>query len=116
VPARPNPQKYLPLKPLSYSVLLALAEQDDYGYDIAKRIAEPGGGAIVLAPSNMYDALDRLRSKGLIDEAERTDSHDERRTYFRLTTLGQAVLGAETQRLRTLLGSVLTIYLAEDRG
>jgi DNA-binding PadR family transcriptional regulator len=98
--------EHLPLKPVTFSVLLALREREDYGYGIAKRISEPAGGGIQLAPSNMYNVLDRLVARGLIESAEGDGDEDVRRGYYRLTSLGEAVLRAETHRLRTLLDTV----------
>ncbi len=108
--------KHLPLKPVTYSVLLALQEREDYGYGIAKRIAEPTGGGIQLAPSNMYNVLDRLVARGLIESAERNGDGDARRGYYRLTRLGHNVLRAETHRLRTLLDTATASAHAAGSG
>ena len=97
-------EDHLPLKPLTYSILLALREGDSYGYGIAKRVGEPAGGGIRLAPSNLYHVLDRLAGMGFIESSHRRDPNDERRTYYRLTGLGRAVFQAETERLKAVLG------------
>ncbi|MGD2069182.1 MAG: PadR family transcriptional regulator [Gemmatimonadota bacterium] len=98
-------EKHLPLKPLTYSILLALREREDYGYGIAKRVARTEGGGIRLAPSNLYHVLDRLADARLIATSDRTDPEDDRRTYYRLTPLGGEVFDAETSRLRALVGA-----------
>ena len=55
-----------PLKPLDFSVLLVLAEREDYGYHIVQRIAEPDAGGVRLAPTNLYNVLDRMIAQGLV--------------------------------------------------
>ena len=50
---RGDTEEFLPLKPLTFSVLVALEDRVDYGYGIAKRVADPAGGGIRLAPSNL---------------------------------------------------------------
>jgi len=59
------------------------------------------GGRIVLHPGTLYRALGRLLDQGLIEELDERPAAgaDERRRYYRLTTLGQAVARAEVERL-----------------
>jgi DNA-binding PadR family transcriptional regulator len=97
--------RYLPLKPLDYSILVALAEAEHYGYSLAKRIAEESGGGIRLPASNLYHVLDRLIDAALIHTSERSDPEDERRSYFGITALGRRVAAAETTRLRAVLAT-----------
>lgn len=105
-------ERHLPLKPLTYSVLIALRASENYGYGIAKRVAEPAGGGIRLAPSNLYHVLDRLTAMGLIEATERLDPGDRRRTYYGLTALGRDVLAAETARVRAVLGTAEALEAA----
>jgi DNA-binding PadR family transcriptional regulator len=101
-----EPAELLPLKPIELSVLTALSEEERYGYDIVKRIAESSAGAVKLAPGNLYSVLDRLIGAGLIQETRRADTEDERRRYYGVTALGRRVLVAEAARLRELLRTV----------
>ena len=62
--------------------------------------------ALRLSPSSLYASIRRLLERGLIEElAERPDPEhdDERRRYYRLTSLGRAVATAEARRLQRLL-------------
>lgn len=102
----PHPQDLLPLKPLEFSVLLALAEGDRYGYDIVKRIAERSGGGVQLAPGNLYQVLDRMIDADLIDMKRRRDRADERRRYYGITAFGRRVMVAEATRLEDLMLTV----------
>lgn len=103
---QPDPLELLPLRPLEFSILLALAEEDRYGYDIVKRIADRSGGAVRLAPGNLYQVLDRLIEAGLIDIRARRDEQDERRRYYGITPFGRRVATAEAARLEDLMRTV----------
>jgi DNA-binding PadR family transcriptional regulator len=96
----------LPLRPLEFSILLALAEADRYGYDIVKRIAERSGGGVRLAPGNLYQVLDRLIDAGLIEVRRRRGGEDERRRYYGITAFGRRVVTAEAARLDDVMRTV----------
>ena len=110
---------FLPLKPLETGVLLVLAEREDYGYGIVKRLAEESAGGIRLAPSNLYYVLDRMLTAGLVAErlmAERTDPHasaevGRRGAYYRITALGRATLAAEARRLTMVVSAARRLRL-----
>ena len=60
-----NPRSFLPLRPVEFLVLLALAEQDQHGYGLTQAIAERTDGAVRLEPGNLYKVLKRLVADGL---------------------------------------------------
>jgi len=93
--------RFLPLTPVVLEIALALAAGERHGYEIMQEVERRTSGQIVLHPGTLYRALSRLLEQGLIEElAERpSDEDDERRRYYRLTTLGQAVARAEVERL-----------------
>jgi DNA-binding PadR family transcriptional regulator len=100
----PNPYRFIPLTPLSYQIMLALADKSRHGYGIIKEIeattetAGPSTGAL-------YIALQRLQTEGLIedDATAAGPGDDARRKYYRLTRLGRQVATMETNRLESLL-------------
>jgi DNA-binding PadR family transcriptional regulator len=100
-PTPPTAEGYLPLTPAVFAILLALAGSEKHGYAIMKEAALPAGGGISLGPGTLYGTLDRLIRDALVEETGITD--DARRRYYRLTSLGNRVLAAETTRLATLL-------------
>lgn len=96
----------LPLTPVAFNVLLALADRERHGYGIILEVEERTGGEARLGPGTLYGALKRLREGGLIEESdERPDPEldDERRRYYRLTDFGGKVLAAEVGRLEALV-------------
>lgn len=115
----PDPTSYLPLRPVEFLVLLALAEQEQHGYALTQAIAERTSGAVRLEPGNLYKVLKRLVTDGLIEGADRravADLENERRRYYRLTKLGARVASLEAARLETLLASDAVRSLARRLG
>ena len=96
----------LPLKPVDFMVLMTLAGRELHGYGIVADIAERTESKIRLVPGNLYAVLQRLRSRGLLDETDRRpapDLDDQRRRYYAITAFGRRVLTAEAERLRGLV-------------
>lgn len=91
----------LPLTPLSFQILVSLADEPRHGYGIIKEIEEATGERLKSSTGTLYLAIERLGEEGLIEEES---SPDPRRRYYRLTGLGRAVASAEVKRLATLLG------------
>ena len=100
------------MTPVSYHILLALADRDRHGYAIKKAVAKQSEGAIRLGPGTLYAAIRRLEEQGQLEESDwRPDPayDDERRRYYRLSREGRTALTLETERLRH------TVRLAERR-
>jgi len=109
-----NPTDHLPLKPVDLEILLALAESDQHGYGLVQAVAEHTNQLIMLDPGNLYRVIKRLLETGLVAESGRRSAGDEgdRRRYYKLTPLGERVLGAELDRLRRLVNASATRAVA----
>lgn len=97
-------QDELPLSPVSYQILLALAGKARHGYAILKAIERQGGPR--LGPGTLYAAIRRLEDGGIIGESDwrpDADLDDARRRYYELTPHGRATLRAETDRLQSMV-------------
>jgi DNA-binding PadR family transcriptional regulator len=94
----------LPLTPLSFQILVALADGPKHGYGIIKEIEETSAGSLKSSTGTLYLAIRRLEQEGLIEEGEAAAGADSRRRYYRLTAEGREVAVAETRRLASLLG------------
>ena len=96
-----NVDQHLPLTPVVFEIALSLAAGERHGYEIMQDVERRTGGGIVLHPGTLYRALGRLLEQGLIEELDERPAAgtDERRRYYRLTALGQAVARAEVERL-----------------
>jgi DNA-binding PadR family transcriptional regulator len=101
-------ERLLPLTPVAFEILLALADGERHGYSIMREVERRSEGAVTLHPGTLYRALARLLESGLIDELdERPDpAHDdERRRYYRMSERGLAVARAEALRLESQLAA-----------
>jgi len=102
----PSPHELIPLRPIDFLVLLMLAPKERHGYGIMQDVLEHTGGHIELEAGSLYRTIRRLGAEGLLEESARrpaADLDDERRRYYRLTSLGRKVVAAEAARLRTLV-------------
>jgi DNA-binding PadR family transcriptional regulator len=102
-----DPRSFLPLTPLAFQVLLALADTERHGYGIILEVDERTDGLIRLRTGTLYTLLQRLLDETLIEESDARpdpDEDDQRRKYYRLTDLGRDVLAAEARRLESLIG------------
>jgi len=106
MPSRtPSPDAFLPLKPVAFEILLALGEGDRHGYAITQEIAARTASKVAVEPGNLYRSIKALLEDRLIEEvsAPAGASTDERRRYYRITTLGRRTAAAETARLEAVL-------------
>lgn len=108
--------RFLPLRPVEFHILLSLASGERHGYGI---IQDAGRRGEKIAPDvgTLYRALRRMREQGLIDEANRRrapDAGDERRNYYRITPLGLRVARAEARRLEALTDAARIGGLLEE--
>lgn len=101
-----------PLKPAHYFILLAIADGDQHGYAIRKRVEDVSEGQVTLWPTTLYGSLHQLVEDGLIvelDEPPSPEDDDARRRYYRLTGAGRERLEAETARLESIVETAKAI-------
>jgi PadR family transcriptional regulator, regulatory protein PadR len=72
--------------------VLAGASEPMYGYQIAKRLADGGEGALAGKQSALYPVLRNLSAAGLLDSEVEPSVAGPPRRYYRITALGRAVL------------------------
>lgn len=97
---------FLPLPPATFHILIALAREDRHGYAVIQDIEQRTGGELRLSPGTLYRSIQRMLEQGLIRETRdrpAPELDDERRRYYRITPLGEAVAGAEAQRMSQLV-------------
>ncbi len=104
-----NPDALLPLTPLYFQMLLALADDHRHGYGMLKEIESQTGGSMKPATGTLYLALQRMEGLGLIANSARQPlaGDDKRRRYYKITPLGRSVALAETNRLLAMVGTAL---------
>ena len=98
--------RFLPLPLPVFHLLLALHDGERHGYALKREILKRTGGKLNLGSGALYGSISKMLDQGLIEETEeRPDFHldDERRRYYRITSLGRRVADAESARLRGLI-------------
>ncbi|AHG89753.1 transcriptional regulator PadR family protein [Gemmatirosa kalamazoonensis] len=108
-------ERFLPLRPVEFDVLLSLAAGERHGYGIIQD-AEARGLHAAPDVGTLYRALRRMQDQGLIDEAAQRrapDAGDERRHYYRATALGLRVARAEAARMAGLARAAMVGGLLE---
>ena len=101
----------MPIRPIEFHILLALAGEERHGYAILQEVGVLTDGELQIEPGTLYRALHRMLKDGWVAESGRrpaADVDDERRRYYRLTPLGRRVASAEAERLARLLSVART--------
>ena len=108
---------FLPLYPATLHILLSLASEDLHGYGIMQEVARQSQGTYKLGPGTLYDNLQKLIRRKVVQElGRRPGDEDPRRRYYRLTSLGRGVLAAETDRLADVVRQArLRLQIAKPR-
>jgi DNA-binding PadR family transcriptional regulator len=114
----------MPLRPIEFHILVALAAEERHGYGIMQAAARLDADGAHIEPGTLYRALFRMLQAGWIVEAGRrvppaggpgsrsggahsraqgSRGDDGRRRYYRLTAAGRRVAAAEAERLSRLV-------------
>jgi DNA-binding PadR family transcriptional regulator len=102
-------QKFIPLKPNWFHIMLSLAGEEQHGYGIMQDVLNRSTGRVRLWPATLYGSIKRLIEAELIEESDERPApelDDARRRYYRLTALGRRVLNAECERLQELVHAI----------
>ena len=97
---------FLPLPAATFHILMAVSEEDRHGYAILLEVEQRTHGEVRLSAGTLYRSIQRMLEQGLLLETRERPApelDDDRRRYYRITSLGRAVARAETNRLSTLL-------------
>jgi DNA-binding PadR family transcriptional regulator len=100
---------YLPLTEATFYILLSLARKPRHGYAIIKDVQKLSEGSVMLSTGTLYGALKRLLDHNWIvrtDDFKETSNPDRPgriRKGYSLSRTGREVLGAEIDRMDSLL-------------
>ena len=101
----------LPLGTGAFHVLLILAEGENHGYSIGKKLETATGLFGTSRPGKLYGLLKQMLADGWITEVDGPESGDPRRRYYRLSPWGRRVAQAEAKRLEQLVQIARTTKL-----
>lgn len=115
----PSPQSMVPLTPIVFHMLIALADGEKHGYAIMKAVEEDTEGQMSIPIGTLYGSIKRMIEANLIEESDERPApelDDERRRYYRLTSFGQKVLAVEVSRLARAIAVAQRRQQSEGAG
>lgn len=83
-------------------VLTILAESENYGYAIVKRVEELSDGEIAWTDGLLYPLLHRLEDSGQIESRWGVADTGRRRRYYAITPAGTAALAEHREQWNTV--------------
>ncbi len=92
-----------PVSEAVFHILLSLVDGPRHGYGVIQEVERRTGGGVVLGSGTLYSAIKRMRRAGWVVEADVADPEDPRRRYYRLTTVGSAIVRDEARRLESMV-------------
>lgn len=93
-------------------VLAILAEEDNYGYAILKRVRELSEGKMEWTDGMLYPVLHRLERLGHVEARWEVAESGRRRKYYRLTAQGHAQLTEERRQWQAVDATLRGIWSA----
>ena len=91
---------------LALLAVLGAAREPMYGYQIAKRLEQEGGGVLSGKQSALYPVLRNLEGGGLLESFVEPSVSGPPRRYYRITASGRDVLRAWSMAWRATRDSV----------
>jgi PadR family transcriptional regulator PadR len=79
-------------------ILAILAQGEDYGYSIIRRVRDASGGDIEWGEGMLYPVLHRLEAEGLIRSRWRDADNGRRRKYYQLSAPGRRSLAVHREQ------------------
>ena len=79
-------------------VLSVLAQGEDYGYAIIRRVRRLSGGALEWSEGMLYPVLHRLEREKLVLSRWKVSENGRKRKYYRLSATGTRAM--KTERLQ----------------
>ncbi|MSQ40358.1 MAG: PadR family transcriptional regulator [Dehalococcoidia bacterium] len=113
-----DPRAFAPLPPAALHVLLAIGPDERHGYAIMGEVGRITNGAVRMGPGTLYGTIKRLLDNGLIEECSKQadpQRTDQRRRYYRLTSLGRTAVASEVERLQSMINKTGALKWAPGR-
>ena len=83
------------------AILSLLAEEPQYGFEIARQIGERTGGALRFTLASLYPLLYEMEKRGWVEGHWQTNRAGRDRRYYRLTAAGRKQLAPLREQRRS---------------
>jgi len=83
------------------AILSLLAEEPQYGFEIARQIGERTGGALRFTLASLYPLLYEMEKRGWVEGHWQTNRAGRDRRYYRLTAAGRKQLAPLREQWRS---------------
>lgn len=77
-------------------ILYRLSKGESYGYELSKYIRDRTDGVYTIKETTLYSSFNRLEKNDFISSFSKKETKGRKRTYYRLTTQGEAHLAELT--------------------
>jgi DNA-binding PadR family transcriptional regulator len=112
-----DPDSFLPLSPLEYQIMAALAHQPSNGLALIAQCSHHSEGIIEPGKSALYKALRRLEAATFISCVQtRVGRSPHQIRIYAPTTIGWLILEQETSRLRQITAIAGTALIKHKRN
>jgi DNA-binding PadR family transcriptional regulator len=91
-------------------VLGILAQGEDYGYSIIRRVREASGGHLEWSEGMLYPVLHRLETEGLIRSFWKETDTGRRRKYYRISKAGKASLAEHRRQWQSVHNTLAHLW------
>jgi DNA-binding PadR family transcriptional regulator len=94
-------------------VMAILAQGEDYGYSIIRRVREASNGEIEWSEGMLYPVLHRLEAEKLIRSRWRETENGRRRKYYQLSIAGERSLAVHRKQWNSVHRALTHLWGAE---
>lgn len=97
-------------------VLSILAEGENYGYALIRRVGELSGGRIEWTEGMLYPVLHWMEEQGLIESEWKQGDSGRKRKYYQLRKPGRTALAAEKTQWLTVHDTLTKLWKPQTRS
>jgi PadR family transcriptional regulator, regulatory protein PadR len=91
-------------------ILSILAEGDNYGYAIIKRVRELSGGKLAWTDGMLYPVLHRLEKQGFVESYQHPSETGRQRKYYHLKEQGTEALSEHKSQWLLVYGALQQLW------
>ena len=94
-------------------ILFRLSKGESYGYELSKYIRNRTNDVYTIKETTLYSSFNRLEKNGFISSFSKEETRGRKRTYYRLTGVGEAQLVQLTDDWKTTR-DILDQFIIEE--